>query len=263
MSVNGTPTERPPDTAEPLAPYDIGPFNDAMAFVIGEARKTRVENRFFRFILVPAFALCLFLALTNSTKPDHVYVKTIVVTCYVNQDSSRLRLHQRIPNEPTQCDHTSTDVSDLLPIQKDANAQDAIVRAQLPVILRECFSITTSTDTVSNIHDLCNPYLDEHSQAYAWFADYFKKNNVAKLAVTQTNSVIVDPIQAPTQLGQYVVGYTVTASNGTEKAATHYLATVAIHFVQPSTKNTAGMKLYQYTVDDSKAGEPDATVTHE
>jgi hypothetical protein len=240
-------TDTPPDHAEPEIVYDLSPFNDALALLDKTNKDTSRQNTILKWVGIPAITIAIALAAFNGIKPDHTYVKTLTVYCLLNNHGNserRINLAQ-----PPACDETTVNVADLLPITSDSEVQVMIAQQLLPVIVRKAFSITTPDATTDDIRDLVVPFLQKNSAAYVYFTNYYKDNKVATLAKSQSNSVAVDPIPRPQTPGEYIVGYTVTASNGTQTTSNHFLAKVNVLFGPPTGVNTAGLYIYSFSID--------------
>lgn len=157
-----------------------------------------------------------------------------------------------------ECANPQYNIGQLLPVDKNQEAQNIIAKALLPVIIHQAFEISTANEDHFNWTHFVLPYLASGSQARGYFYNYIQKNELATVAAASTIAVHVDPVNDPAIPGHYFVGWTMTVyKRGTAQATQtlHSDAEVRVIFTTPSDLNQSGMMITQFVSVQNPNGQ--------
>ena len=145
-------------------------------------------------------------------------------------------------------------IASLKPLYADADAQVAIAKYFLPLVIEKAFTVTAPDEDVRNIHEFVRPFILPESQAAQFFLEFFTKHNPAKLSTTESVAVHVDPIGQPRGINHYFVGWTETATNGYRSSTQHYTADIQVVFRDATAENPAGLFVQAFSLDTETTG---------
>lgn len=202
-------------------------------------RERQVFDMMMKWYVRPSAVALVFLTVAvailvrvNGAKPNVMpYVQTITRT---------------IQCKDVHCTKTATneDLSNLVPVSKNEQAQEAVARAILPQMIHQAFTISQPKQDQFDWTNYVEPFIRPNSQAANFFLTYLQQPSLVGLASKGDSTVVtVDPVGAPQSPGVYFVGWVLQVEdhNGTLNPPQRFFANVTVEWGDPTELNRDGL----------------------